>query len=433
MCTTTNRATQVVSAAAEAVRIIAKPPAAVTPPPGLFPAAFTLLDNNRAAGDILFDAFKKVTAKAKYKRLPFAVIDYTSGTPAYLGNNDKNQTFVASQAKLGVLFAALWLRKTARENARKSTAADLAGVLSELTTKWLQTDKPFPDRFKKNIIPSKTWPPNLDDIFSGQFSNGEWKLDFTSAHDFRGAGRPASLDFLVPFDGMSESGEAAKNAKKAAIGALGFRERLELMVSWSDNIAAFSCVNALGYQFINGCLEAAGFYNRDKTKGGGFWMSKNYDRLGGDGSDFQQVSPQSTTAQIAANAMWLAVKNQLIDQESSEDWMLMTEKAYYTNNPNPPAGGIQSLIGDELGPKQQLHIAQLNSKIGIFFDERIKNGQKEYFNFHYSDTANVHEDDSVKGRLKYIISICFSGDTDNTAGVLSSLAFELEKAIKQAN
>ena len=73
-------------------------------------------------------------------------------------------------------------------------------------------------------------------------------------------------------------------------------------------------------------------------------MSKNYDRLGGDGSDFQQVSPQSTTAQIAANAMWLAVKNLLIDQESSEDWMLMTEKAYYTNNPNPPAGVYKVLL-----------------------------------------------------------------------------------------
>ena len=424
MCTTTNR-TQ--TASREKVRQIIKPTIA-GPPPGLFPTPFILLDNNTDENSILRQEFDFVKAKTKFKKLPFALIDYTGSTPFYLGHNDKKQTFIASMAKIGVLFSALWLRKTARENARKSTANTLFEVLDELTTKWTLLPKPFPERFIKNKIPSKTWPPNLKDIFDGQkLPNGEWKLDFKSDHNFKLPDRRDSLASLNTFAGMSEKTAALKKAKRAAINPLGFRDRLELMTSWSDNIAAASCINALGYQFINGCLEKAGFYNRDKTTGGGLWMSLNYDGAP-DGSDFQQTTAQGGTAQVVANTMWLAVNKKLIDLEASEDWLMMTDKQTFTDQQNPIPSNSTTIIGEMLFREQNLNIKKLNSKIGIYYETKKVGGQEVDSNFHYSDVANVVQNDI--GLVKYVIAICFSGNTDLPARVLKELAFELATVIE---
>lgn len=433
MCTTTNRTTQTASpAAAELIDIPKTPAPPPPPPPGLFPPAHTLLANNDADTSPLAAAFKAVKAKTKYKNLPFAIIDYTTTSPVYFGHNDRKQTFVASHAKIGILFAALWLRKTARENAVQSTAADLNGVLAELTTKWSQEAKPFPDRFKKNTVTSTTWPPNLAKIFTGKKNaNGKWILDFTSDHEFRGTARAASLALLAPIDEMPEKTSAAKNAKRTKINSLGFRDQLELMVGWSDNLAAAACTNAMGYQFVNGCLEAAGLYNRDKTTGGGLWISLNYDGAH-DGNDFQSVTAQGSTAQVSANCFWLAANNRLLDADASADWQLMTDKPAYTDDPDPIPSYTRSFVADQLAGSRNLPLKKVNAKIGIYYLQKTENGQKVYYNFHYSDAANIHEA-HASSLLKYVIAICFSGITDSDTSNLQALAFDLEKAIKSAH
>ncbi|MFC5412209.1 hypothetical protein ACFPMF_22985 [Larkinella bovis] len=430
MCTTTRSQT---TAPREKVRKISKPVATAPPgpPPGLFPPVHPVLDYNAITGSILAHDFEVLKAKNKYKRLPFSLIDYTGSEVFYLGNNDKKQTFVASMAKIGVLFAALWLRKTVRENARKSTATTLSAVLDELTANWSQEEKPFPDRFKKNVVPSKTWPPNLNDIFDGKrLPNGEWQLDFKADHDFKAPNRAASLLALDPFDKMPVKTEAQKKAKRAVVNPLGFRDRLELMIGWSDNIAAASCINALGYQFINGCLEKAGFYQRDETTGGGLWVSRNYDGIQ-DGSDFQGVSPQGGTAQIVGSCMWLAANLKLIDADASKDWLLMMDKPDYTDQADPIPSYTRSFIGDELDRTQHLTLKKLNSKIGIYYKVTVINGQEHYSDFHYSDVANIVQNDI--GLVKYVIAICFSGLTDNPPQVLQDLAFELATIIESAH
>ncbi len=433
MCTTTNRATQTAAPAAEQVRLLEKPKPAPAPPPGLFPAAFTLLDYNTDPADNLSIQFNLVKAKAKYKRLPFALIDYTGSTPYYIGNNDKKQTFVASHAKIGILFAALWLRKTVKENARKSNASTIDEVLDELIAKWSPEEKPFPARFKKNVMASKTWPPDLKKIFTGtKQPNGEWLIDFIATNNFDNANRKASLAILAPIDDMSEKTAALKKAKRDAVNKLAFRDRLELMTGWSDNIAAGSCVNDMGFQFVNGCLMNAGFYNTDKTSGGGLWISMNYDGVQ-DGSDFQQTTAQGSTAQVSANCFWLAANKKLIDLQASEDWLIMTAKQDYTNQPNPIPSYTRSFIGDELSRKQALDLNQLNSKLGIYYLSKKENGVDVYYDFHYSDAACVEEDTGAGSVLKYVIAICFSGNTDSTAKVLQDLSFELEKVVKAAH
>lgn len=433
MCKTSNAGTRTAAPASEQLRVIEKPAATpIVKVPGLFPTAYTLLTHTTNTTSLLYTGFETVRAKTKYKKLPFALIDYTSTQPVYFGNRDREQTFVASLAKIGVLFAALWLRKTVRENARNSTATSLTAVLDELEVKWSQVEKPFPTRFKKNVVPSKTWPPNLKEIFTGtKLPGGEWSLDFTSAHDFVGAGRAASLLILAPIDEMPEGSTASKNAKRTAVNNLGFRERLELMTGWSNNLAAASCINALGYQFLNGSLMNAGLYDDDKTTGGGLWISKNYDGVQ-DGSDFQQVTAQAATAQVAANCMWLAANNQLIDAAASADWLLIMDKQTYTNMPNPVPSYTRSFIGDELYGTRNLVLTRLNSKIGIYYLKKKVNGQDVYYGFRYSDVANVAEAENNGTVLKYVIAICFSGTTDATTKVLQDLSWELTGVIKAA-
>jgi hypothetical protein len=408
------------------ITIIKVPPPG--PPPGLFPTAFTLLNDNSDPNSTLHQDFNFLKSNNRFKKLPFALIDYTSGSPVYLGNNDKKQFFVASMAKIGVLFAALWLRKTARENARKSTKTTIKEVIDELIAKWANEPKPFPDRFKKNFVASKTWPPNLHNILDGhKKSNGEWQLDFKSDHDFKVPNRTTSLNAINHFSKLPERTAAQKKAKRDKIDPLGFRDRLELMIAWSDNMAAASCIDSLGYQFINGSLEKAGFYNRDKTAGGGLWISLNYHGAA-EGSDFQQTTGQGATAQVAATAMWLAATKKLIDREASEDWLMMMDKQRMTNQPAPRIPIFTtSLAGEELYNKQNLNILKMQSKIGIFYKTKKVNNQDVDYDFHYSDVVNIEQDDV--GLVKYVFAICFSGLTDRPARVLKDLAFEMATII----
>jgi hypothetical protein len=126
--------------------------------------------------------------------------------------------------------------------------------------------------------------------------------------------------------------------------------------------------------------------------------------------------------------MWLAATNKLIDTDASHDWLMMTDKQTFTDMPDPLPSNSTSIIGEELSMARLLNIKKLNSKIGIYYDTKIVNGQPVESNFHYSDVAYIVQDDI--GIVKYVIAICFSGNTDRPARVLKDLAFELATIIE---
>lgn len=389
MCKTSNRATHTASPAASELFTIEKTAAVPTPPPpGLFPTAYSFSIN--AASGALEAAFNAVKAKTAFKNFAFSIIDLTDNTPVYLGHNDNKQALIASTGKISILFAAFWLRKTVRENAKGVDAADANALFDALKATWTATAQPYPGKFAGHM-----WPPDLHKIFkAAKTAPGQWNIDFTSDFDYTGNNRQDALDAVAPQHGKP----------LAVIDTLGFRDRLELMIGWSDNKASGSCINAMGFQFVNGCLLGAGFFKNDPN-GGGLWLSGNYagKNFAADfsGINPQKVSTQGGTSAAIANFMYQLVTKKLVDHEAATDMFTMMQ---YNG----------SWVENEL-TAQGHSLSRWLAKVGVA-------GGK------WTEATYIEEE--VNGNtLKYVMAPCFA----TSEAKLKALAVELAKAVAAAH
>lgn len=368
MCKTTNRATHTASPAEteliEIEKVAAPPPA---PPPGLFPTAYTFTSG--AVPQALSDAFNLVKAQTKFKNLGFAIIDCTSSTPVYIGHNDNKHALIASTGKISILFAAFWLRKTVRENAKGVNAADANALFDTLKATWAPVPQPYPGKFAGHM-----WPPDLHKIFTAtKTSPGQWNIDFTSDHDYSEDEREESRNKIAPMH----------NKPLSVINGLGFRDRLELMIGWSDNNASGSCINAMGFQFVNGCLLNAGFFKSDPG-GGGLWLSGNYAGKSY-ASEFSTMNPQKITTQggtpdAIARFMYLLITKKLVDLDAANEMVMMMS---YNG----------SWVENELTAK--------GHSVGLWLAKVGVAGGK------WTEATYIEEDKNGK-TLKYVMAPCFA-------------------------
>lgn len=321
---------------------IVKAPAVPPPPPGLFPTAYVIVEDPAPAA--MTTAFDTIKNKSAFKNVLFALSDLTGPKPIYFGHKDNQQTFIASTAKIAVMYVAIWLRYTLRENAKHITATGIPDLTNKLKGLWSGVARPFGNRFS-----SHTWPPNLDDMFeiTGNQSQG-WKIEFTQDRDYSIANRTAALAALGP----------KHNASLNVIKTLGFRDCIELMIGWSDNNATARCINSLGFDFINETFVRAGFYDKDPVNGGGLWISRNYAGLQLR-ADLQGISPQSGTARQLVRLMTLAVQKKLFDIPSSNDFLLISDKMQ-----TYPPNAVYSWIAGKLFAKGK-NVTKVYSKLGF--------------------------------------------------------------------
>lgn len=152
---------------------------------------------------------------------------------------------IGSLAKIATLCAAFRLREqvaaaAAAVGGNAKTADEVAAQIEAAwkTTVSTRISKP-PQDFPKltNIFAFGTSPP--------------WNPKFTDDGK--------DLKALAPFHDQG----------KDIIDKLGFLDRLKLMIRFSDNMAAGSCVRAIGFQYTNGSLAADGF--ADNKQNGVLW------------------------------------------------------------------------------------------------------------------------------------------------------------------
>jgi hypothetical protein len=381
MCKTSSRATQTASPAEKDVINIAKASPGPPLPPGLFPTAQTFTSGNiPAAMQVAFDIVK---AQTKFKNLAFAIIDLTSAPPVYIGHNDKKHALIASTGKISILFAAFWLRKTVRENAKGVNAADTNALFDTLKAIWSAVPQPYPGKFANHM-----WPPDLHHIFTAvKTGPGLWDIDFISDKNYAGAARQASLDALGP----------QHNKPMNIINALGFRDRMELMIGWSDNNASGSLINAMGFQFVNGCLLHGGFFKNDPG-GGGLWLSGNYAGKSF-ASEFTTINPQKITTQggtpdAIARFMYQLATKKLVDANAANEMFTMME-----------FNG--SWVEEELTAKGHL-VGSWLAKVGV------ANGKWT--------EATYLEEDKNGTTLKYVLAPCFAGSEASLKELAVALA-----------
>lgn len=163
------------------------------------------------------------------RELCFACVDLTKGTLPlpYFGFNDREELYAASSVKVCAMFVAFELR------ARVQAFIDaIGGSFSDVKTAWF-------DAVNAGIAADKQNFPELASIF-----------------EVTGAGRVE----------LKSSGKSF--AELDSVGVFGipgpdlfFGDWVKLMIRFSNDHASSRVIRTLGFSYLNGALEAAGFFD----------------------------------------------------------------------------------------------------------------------------------------------------------------------------
>lgn len=267
--------------------------------PGPFPAKPPNL--GWAPSDSLQESLKRFAAKAPFAQMGVALVDLSRNPRiGYAGWNDTRQIYVASLAKIGAMFAAFQLRQSVRAAAKLVSVPDSAKVFDAIAADWTpgvsSRTKGRPADF-----------PRLARIFSISGSQGNWAIDF--------------IDSQKNWEEITKIGDSLPKG-------LGFRDRMKLMIANSNNQAAASCIDDIGFQYLNGALAAAGFFNAG-AGGGGLWIALDY---GGHwwGKAAGGGWAQGATAAAVAGLLALLATDRLVDADASKEMReMMSFKGHY--------------------------------------------------------------------------------------------------------
>jgi hypothetical protein len=193
------------------------------------------------AHDPLRAGIEIVASLSRFKGMAFSVADFTSsGTRAYASSHDKEQRFIASTAKLAILFAVFQLRKALREAAVLVTDAKVTQD-TQLFQAVMRQWGPKIGRYFHGSKGSDDSLPSLSQIFKGtQRGSGGWEIAFAD----------------TPRGGTGRA----------------FTDRLMFAIRYSDDEEAGSCIRDLGFPYIHGCMAEAGIWKR----GRGLWVALDY-------------------------------------------------------------------------------------------------------------------------------------------------------------
>lgn len=202
-------------------------------------------------------AVKRIGLLPQFNRLGIGLVDLSSpldGLP-YGGSNDERNFFIASTAKLVPMYAACQLLRAVTDAVRgvvRSPGVTGAEIIA-LASAQLQT---LPWSAYWNRFPKDR--PNIPQILSVvPDPNGPgWQAWFASTEK--------------PWPPVSNPVEAPLGAVRP----LKFWERLQLMVGASNDCAAMTCIQDIGFQYINGLLDKAGFF--DPQTNVGLWLGAAY-------------------------------------------------------------------------------------------------------------------------------------------------------------
>ena len=336
---------------------------------------------------------QQVAQNPDFADVAFALIDLTtSGKAIFVGRNHARQMSIFSMAKIAPMLAAYALRAAVRKAAAGRSAKDGKELFEQITADWRSTiEGQFQNR-PKDV-------PRLDRIFeANKTSTGAWTIEFTDRH--------------LPFADLDLIDKGKHKTIK--FDSLGFMDHLALMIGWSNNNSARVCVQAIGFQYMNGLLKKMRLY--DLANGGGLWLSTDYDvhrdpkKPPPFGRDPIGGTGPGGTAIAVGRMMTLLAQDRLIDAPSSQAMKRLMDKI----TPDAPGNGTSSFLWTGLQFLGQ-PLNAIYSKIGIHST--------------FSDCIIVERPVSPTKTLKYVaVGINAPGSK-----VLSSLAIDLDSCIVRSN
>jgi hypothetical protein len=217
----------------------------------------------------------------RFANLAVAIIDLTlrsrkgngRGWTTVAGWNLYDERFAASLVKIAALFAAFRLRHNVRAAAGEVDADDGKQLFQAITDDW----KPV----VQTAVPAgKPDFPHLDRIFTPAGGRAGWSVDFTPT----------------------------------------FAKHLRAMIEHSNNHSAAFCIDAIGFQYLNGALAAEGLYS---DQFGGLWLGANYAGRHWMLEPISRKTHQGATAKAVAHFLTLLEENRLVDPDSSEEMRVL--------------------------------------------------------------------------------------------------------------
>jgi hypothetical protein len=148
-----------------------------------------------------------------------------SGFIKQTGWNGGQQRFAASLVKIAAMFAAYQLRHNLELAMNEVASDDRKDTVETIERDWKDV--------VRGSVDGAADFPQIDKIFQISGTMGQWTVDFNNE----------------------------------------YRRHLIAMIEHSNNHSASVCIDRVGFQYINGALEAAGLYSRDT---GGIWLGANY-------------------------------------------------------------------------------------------------------------------------------------------------------------
>ncbi len=406
--------------------------------------------------DMLTD-HQRQTRKPKIEELRFALVDLSEGKllqPDFAGHNPTSQGGVGSTAKLGVMFAAFQLLNDLNVFARKNPGlSDAADLFSAIRAEWGQSQILSATPVVKQLHPGDANVPKMelqdrlvkieptfDKAFKFplplQAQIGAPRLETMFTASRQGSAGPLEVKFLGTLGNTDATqtfvNDSPENFKKAR--ELSFAERLFIMIDDSDNAASQSCVEDVGYLYINSALWQSDLFN--PQRGGGLWIASTFrdkdlrwvetpvpDKLQGPGNSFTACTP----ATIAA-ILTLIEQNRLINPDLSAKMRELLDKRKtglkrkFSGRLTPVGSYSRSFLREGLvfidpdarTKTPRFSLDEIFSKLGI--------GNK------LSDAAIIKRTD--RGKTLHYIATAFD---DEQVSKLHEVSFQLDMVIQQNN
>jgi len=223
------------------------------------------------------DMIDDLQGDKRFAKMAVAIIDLTLRTRrpdgvgwiTFAGWNMYEERFAASLVKIAAMFAAFRLRENLRNAAAQVDAKNGKDLFKAIIADW----KPI---VETAIKAARKDFPNLDLIFEADGSPGAWKINFTPA----------------------------------------FLKHMKDMIGHSNNLSAAFCIDAIGFQYLNGALAAEGLFS---GQFGGLWLGGNYHGRNWEVEPINRKTHMGATAKAVAAFLTLLEDSRLVSPDASKE------------------------------------------------------------------------------------------------------------------
>jgi hypothetical protein len=381
----------------------------------------------------------------KLKALRFALVDLTGtvkrANPQFAGNRETEQGGLGSTSKIACMYAAYQLKFDLEELSRRQGITNEADLFRAARGLWKAAQKPDPAKVttlfpaapkietngklividgKPVVLPSGFSLPDLEQIFTSvPGSAGGLTLRFKGSDQIAvdPAVQHAHVETQKVREYIARDGESLNEVRK-----LSFAERLFLLIDASDDAAAHSCIENIGFEYIASALWQSDFYN--PQRGGGLWEASTHDkpfRKRWIKPPVPRMNPR--TDFVSANACSVAALLTLIEQGRLVNREACIGMKHLMNKKKPGIGSnTESFFLQGLDPLFTLD--RVHSKLGV----------GDFNNDAAIIVRTVHPDpaDSTKDKQICYVAAGFDEPLSTTAD-LQKLIVELDKCILENN